>query len=413
MGEQIKVLGQPLVQRINRVIDLAGGERPAILGHQAVWWIMNDRGNEHLSSGSDTEPIGLEVHAMAFAFDTSGDIDNTTFYKYNFFYKGTEPFTDAYIGLFSDPDLGNFDDDWVGSDTTLGMGFVYNSDNFDEGGSGYGESPPALGYDLLQGPIVPSPGDSAFFDGQRIPDFRNLKMSHFLFYNGGGGVTEVGATEVYNYLQGRWWDGQQITFGGAGRDFSGIPADFMFPGDPVTCAFWSECNSDDQGTSIGPADRRFVMSSGPFTIKPGDFQQIVFGIVWALGEDNLNSVASLRQAVALAQLVFEAGFNVAVPTATAVEDPDTGIPITFQLSPNYPNPFNPATMIRFGLPMASDVKVTIYNVLGQRLATLVEGRFRAGWHTVRWEARGLPSGAYLYRMTAGSFSEARVMVLLR
>ena len=413
VGEQIKVLGQPLVQRINRVIDLAGGERPAILGHQAVWWIMNDRGNEHLSSGSDTEPIGLEVHAMAFAFDTSGDIDNTTFYKYNFFYKGTEPFTDAYIGLFSDPDLGNFDDDWVGSDTTLGMGFVYNSDNFDEGGSGYGESPPALGYDLLQGPIVPSPGDSAFFDGQRIPDFRNLKMSHFLFYNGGGGVTEVGATEVYNYLQGRWWDGQQITFGGAGRDFSGIPADFMFPGDPVTCAFWSECNSDDQGTSIGPADRRFVMSSGPFTINPGDFQQIVFGIVWALGEDNLNSVASLRQAVALAQLVFEAGFNVAVPTATAVEDPDTGIPITFQLSPNYPNPFNPATMIRFGLPMASDVKVTIYNVLGQRLATLVEGRFRAGWHTVRWEARGLPSGAYLYRMTAGSFSEARVMVLLR
>ncbi|MCH8959867.1 MAG: T9SS type A sorting domain-containing protein [Bacteroidetes bacterium] len=327
-GEEIVVLDQPLSQRINRVIDLAGGERPAILGDQSIWWVMNDRGNEHQVSGADTPPIGLEVHVTAFAFNTSGDIGNSTFYRYNFFYKGNEPFTDVYIGIFSDPDLGNFDDDWVGSDTTLGMGFVYNSDNEDEGGDGYGSPVPAAGYDFFQGPLVPSVAtDSGIVNGEYVFGFRNLKMTHFIYYNNGNAVNEdpQNGTDYYNYLSGKWKDGQQITFGGNGRDFSEIPTDFMYPGDPVTCAFWSECNSDDQGTSVAPADRRFAMSSGPFTINPGDFQQIVFGIVWALGEDNFDSVRALREADALAQAAFDVNFQLPPPpaapslTATALD----------------------------------------------------------------------------------------------
>ncbi len=102
-----------------------------------------------------------------------------------------------------------------------------------------------------------------------------------------------------------------------------------------------------------------------------------------------------------------------VGTATAVEDPDAGIPATFQLSPNYPNPFNPATTIRFGLPVASAVTVTIYNVLGQRMATLAEGRFQAGWHAVQWNAQDAGSGVYFYRIEAGAFREARTMLLLK
>ena len=254
---------------------------------------------------------------MAFAFNTSGDIGNTTFYKYDLFYKGTEPLTETYIGLFSDPDLGNFDDDWVGSDTTRGMGFVWNSDNEDEGGDGYGTPAPAAGYDFFQGPIVPSVGDTAFVSGEPRPDFKNLKMTHFVFYNNGGGVTEdptVG-TDYYNYMDGRWKDGKRITLGGNGRDFSETPTDFMYPGDAATCQFWSECDSDGQGTSIAPADRRFVMSSGPFTINPGDFQQIVFGIVWARGADNFDSVAKLQQADELAQAAFDVNFELPAPPA--------------------------------------------------------------------------------------------------
>ena len=326
-GEQIQVLDQPLAQRIDRTINLAGGERPAILGDQSIWWIMNDRGNEHLAPGADTPPVGLEVHAMAFAFNTSGDIGNTTFYKYDIYYKGAEPLTEAYIGLFSDPDLGNFDDDWVGSDTTRGMGFVWNSDNEDEGGDGYGTPAPAAGYDFFQGPIVPSVGDTAYVSGVARPDFRNLKMTHFVYYNNTGSVIgdpTVG-TDYYNYMDGRWRDGKRITLGGNGRDFSETPVDFMFTGDAATCSFWSECDSDGQGNAIAPADRRFVMSSGPFTINPGDFQQVVFGIVWARGADNFDSVTKLQQADALAQAAFDVNFELPAPpaapevTATALD----------------------------------------------------------------------------------------------
>ena len=125
-GEVIALLDQPLAEREDRVIDLAAGERPAILGDQSIWWVMNDRGNEHLPPRSSTPPIGLEVHAMAFAFNAEAPTGDATFYKYDFFYKGSGTLTDAYVALYTDPDLGNFQDDWVGSEGShkfkLGIG---------------------------------------------------------------------------------------------------------------------------------------------------------------------------------------------------------------------------------------------------------------------------------------------------
>ncbi|MFQ5570308.1 MAG: hypothetical protein ACE5G0_11575 [Rhodothermales bacterium] len=324
-GNMIEILDQPLSQRINRTIDLAAGERPAILGDQSLWWVMNDRGNTH--DATDAPPLGVEVHVMAFAFNTSGAIGNTTFYKYNIFYKGDVPLDNTYIGLFSDPDLGNFQDDYVGSNPELGVGYVYNADDDDEGGEGYGPAPPAAGYDFFQGPIVPSPGDSAMVDGNFVHDFANLDMTSFVFYNNGGGVTEDPRTaaDYYNYMQANWKDGKHITFGGNGRDFSEDPTNFMYPGNPAAGEFWSEVNSDGNGTAIEPADRRFVMSSGPFTINPGDFQQVVFGIVWARGADHLDSVTEMFKADQLAQAAFDVNFELPSPpaapnvTATAMD----------------------------------------------------------------------------------------------
>ena len=330
-GEQVFVLDQPLAQRESRTVDLAGGERPAILGDQSIWWIMNDRGNEH--EGAASPPIGLEVHAMAFAFNTAGDIGNTTFYKYDLYYKGNEPYTDVHMAIFSDPDLGNYQDDWVGSDTTLGVGFVWNSDDEDEGGDGYGTPAPAAGYDFFQGPIVPGlSSDTANVSGQKIPGFKNLDMTSFTFYNNGGGVTEdpSSALDYYNYMRGRWKDGKCITLGGNGRDFSDECTSYMFPGDPGQndsgCQYWSECNSDDAGTDIEAADRRFVMGTGPFTINPQDYQQIVFGIIWARGTDNFDSVQKLKQADRLAQAAYDINFELPSPpsapmvTATAMDE---------------------------------------------------------------------------------------------
>ncbi len=343
-GEMIEFdITVPLADRVNRVVDLAGGERPAILGDMTLWWVMNDRGNIH--EATDAAPIGLEVHGTAFAFNTAGDIGNTTFYKYNIFYKGDVPLENAYLGIFSDPDLGNFDDDYVGSDTTLGMGFVYNADNDDEGGEGYGQSPPAAGYDFFQGPIVPSPGDSALVGGEFIQDFRNLKMTTFAFYNNDGSVTgdPVTGSDYYNYMQGRWKDGQAFTVGGNGRDFSTEPTSFIFPGDPVTSTGWSEVNPDPVGGTLGPidpADRRFVMATGPFVIEPGDQQEIVFGLVWARGTDNLDSINRLRQADALAQAAFDVNFELPSPPVSpevSVTELDGQIILEWQNSPRSNN----------------------------------------------------------------------------
>lgn len=89
------------------------------------------------------------------------------------------------------------------------------------------------------------------------------------------------------------------------------------------------------------------------------------------------------------------------------------IPAAFVLEPNYPNPFNPSTEIRFGLPEATTVRLVIYNMVGQEVARLVDQPLPAGTHAVQWDASGLPSGAYLYRLTAGSFTDVRQMVLLK
>ncbi|MBO6575404.1 MAG: T9SS type A sorting domain-containing protein [Rhodothermales bacterium] len=312
-GDLIDLVDQPLASRVDRKVNLGAGERPAILGDQMLWWIMNDRGNVH--TRTDTPPMGVEAHVSAFAFNTAGAIGNTTFYKYRIFYKGSVPLEQTYMGIFSDPDLGNFDDDYVGCDTTLGMGFVYNADNDDEGGEGYGDAPPAAGYDFFQGPLVTDDGIDNDEDGEVDEEGERLKMTAFGFYNNGGGVIgdPGNGADMYNYMRGRWKDGQRFTFGGNGRDFSNIPTSFQFPGNPPE--FWSEFNSDGQGTAIAPADRRFIMATGPFTIRPNDEQEIVFGIVTSFGDDNIDSVDKMKADDLLAQAVFDINFELPSPPA--------------------------------------------------------------------------------------------------
>ena len=313
-GERLSPLDLPLWERVDRVIDLEGGERPAIVGDQAVWWIMNDRGNEH--TRPETLPVGLEVHATAYAFNVAGDIGNATFYRYDFFYRGSTPLRDAYMAIYADPDLGNYQDDWIASDTTLGMGIVWNSDNKDEGPDGYGAPAPALGYDIVQGPIVPSPGDTANVGGTRVPGFRNLRMGSFATYRSLPAYPRT-ALDHYYYMQGRWNDGHCITDGGNGRDFSDECTSFFFPGDmgysDDECQYWSECNSDGDGTNIEASDRHFIMGTGPFTMDPGDSQQLVFGIVWARGRDNFDSAQKVKQAGRLAQTLHDANYEMPSP----------------------------------------------------------------------------------------------------
>lgn len=101
---------------------------------------------------------------------------------------------------------------------------------------------------------------------------------------------------------------------------------------------------------------------------------------------------------------------------TESENPPEGVPADYEIHPNYPNPFNPSTRIRYGVPQAAFVKVGVYNVLGQLVAELVSGEKAAGYHDVDWDGRDrsgatAPSGVYFYRIEAGRWAETRSMVL--
>ena len=99
--------------------------------------------------------------------------------------KGGNNIDDMYIGLWSDPDLGDAGDDFVGCDTTLGLGFCWN-DGVDSYYSTYSGGTPAVGYDFFQGPVVDGlPTDTAFAMGRRIPGKKNLGMTSFSKYING------------------------------------------------------------------------------------------------------------------------------------------------------------------------------------------------------------------------------------
>ena len=123
-----------------------------LLGDQTIWWVFNDVGNAHTQSGGI--PIGLEVHAMAYAYASFDEaINNTTFYQYKIINRSSSTLDNTYFGFYTDVNIGNFLDDFMGCDVGLSLGYAYNGDADDEGPAGYGLNPPAVGNIILEGPV--------------------------------------------------------------------------------------------------------------------------------------------------------------------------------------------------------------------------------------------------------------------
>lgn len=245
------------------------GEYPDVDGDQAIFWVYNDKGNIHTESGGDA--IGVEIQAMAFAFQTNDEINDMTFYRYKVINYATTALDSTYFGQWVDSDLGAYDDDWVGCDTTLSLGLCYNGDLNDGPTSpNYGANPPLFGTDFFQGPIKYVTEDGAIVDSFR------LGMSAFLYYNNDFSV--IGNPEVaahyYGYMSGTWKDGSPFTRGGNGYGGTEL-SNYIFPSDPSDPTGWSECTESNP-----PADRRYLQSSGPFTLLPGAKNEIVVGAIW-------------------------------------------------------------------------------------------------------------------------------------
>ena len=316
-----------------------------LYGDQTYYWIFNDKGNVHTESLG--EPIGMEIRAQSFAFSTNDEINNMTFCNYVLINQGTQTLTNTYFSQWVDCDLGGHVDDYVGCDVQRGLGYAYNGDAFDEATSysiGYGEQPPAMGIDFFEGPYqdsdgVDNPLTEVFADavdslgipyrgigigyGDGVVDNERYGMRKFLYYNWSSGIDGQPSQSVhyYNYMRGFWKNGQRMAYGGNGiTESSGanldIAADYMYPGDTDPYQWGTvgqEVEPWTEQTAGNPAgDRLFLQSAGPFTLEPGDFNNITVGMVWARAEagDPFASVELLRIADDKAQALFDNCFEI-------------------------------------------------------------------------------------------------------
>jgi len=100
------------------------------------------------------------------------------------------------------------------------------------------------------------------------------------------------------------------------------------------------------------------------------------------------------------------------PAGLEISD-EAPIATRFELGQNYPNPFNPTTHIRFNIPETANTKLTVFNVMGEEVATLVNSVMQAGGHTVSWNASSMPTGVYFYQLESANFSQTKKLLLVK
>ncbi len=294
----------------------------------------NHTNSEGFSGG--TQPLYAEVHLTAWAYATPG-LEDIQFIQWVVINKSPVQWSACRVSVVCDPDLGDANDDYIGCDTNLNLGFCYNSDNADGSGSGitYGTPPPASGMDYFISPIVPSgnPSDSVVIysppgSENKIVKFgyRELGLTSYVYFTNpstAGPVCENDPSAVnhaYNYMSGIKRDGTPWI-----NPMTSERTKFCYPGDPETGTGWTEyqgrieqCGGDTTGTVVAPSppgDRRFIFNSGAdnFIINPNDTQYIVLAQMVAKGSDNKNSVTQLKNLSGIAQIVYDLNFKVIPP----------------------------------------------------------------------------------------------------
>lgn len=277
---------------------------------QTIWFVCNDTDPNQSQFMYGSLPMGIEEQVTVWGYNRTGALGNMLFRKYKIINKSNATIEDMYVSMWNDPDLGDASDDFAGCDTLLSLTYVYNANAQD---NIYGQFPASAGFDFFQGPIVPSPGDSAIFEGQWIQDFKNLPMTAHYFYINPDAVYRdptqgqyQGTLEWYNFMQGR--------IGTTGDIFpdptTGGTTTFALYGDPVTRTGWND------GLQHPPGDRRAGMASGPFDMAPGDEQEIVVAEICAGSfdpVDRLSAVSLLKFYDLAAQFAYDNFFVIPPP----------------------------------------------------------------------------------------------------
>ena len=298
------------------VYEPEDGETPGIAdADQVIWYVASDADVATTASLYGCTPIGLEFQFTLWGYNQPGAaLGQIVFKNIRLINKGSEDLTEAYVSLWSDPDVGDYTNDFVGVDTSLSLMFSYNGGPDDNDYAAFGLAPAAVGYDFFAGPIVESAGDTAISNLQKLPGYRNLPASSFGYFVAGGVFSDPGpygdteaAREYYNLMRGfaptEFLDNPTAWIDSS----SGTPVDTKFPlaGDPVAGTGDLDAN---------PADRRMLINAGPFTLKVGEPQDIVTAVIGGLGDTYLTSVTDVKNTDLVAQTLFDDLFS-SVPSA--------------------------------------------------------------------------------------------------
>ncbi|HFE64257.1 MAG TPA: hypothetical protein ENK14_07580, partial [Caldithrix sp.] len=271
---------------------------------QVIWFAVNDFDPASTNQLYGSQPIGLEVATTIWAYNQpSATLGQLIFKKYRIInYSGTT-IDSMFVSQWSDPDVGNYSDDLTGCDVDRSLMIGYSGFLTDDQFSAFNLPPGCVGYDFFQGPIVPSPGDTAVFNLQYLPGYKNLPMTSYGFFSAGSDIDDpplgdpAGTLQWYNMMNG-YTPTEDLTNPtpykhGAGP-LRGQPTKFPLDGDP----FLQVGDIDATGDNFPPGDRRMFMCSGPFTMQPGDTQEVtvavIGGIIQQAGGNNRNAVAQLK-----------------------------------------------------------------------------------------------------------------------
>ena len=335
-------------------------DRPDLVGDETAWCVYNDGIDPALREFNDVEPKGIEIRQTIFGFNSKGVVGNMLFIRYSILNTGTvsSAYDSVYFGVWADPDLGDFNDDLVGCDTTLNSGFVYNdSDDKD-----FGKNPPTFLIDFFQGPITYIPGksfndinsngtyddgidfpiDTAYnVQGQTrgkmiFPGAVNMGLSSFVHYMQSHPTLGDPATriEARNYMLGLDKLGNNLDpctwpFGkvAGGVNCKAIDNKFWYSGNPVKQTGW---------LNNTPVDQRQMSNTGPFRLEASKPIDIVVAYVIGRGNNALESIDIAKDYDRTAQILFDNNFPSPPPpppVEPVVTTGDDYIEINFNTSP--------------------------------------------------------------------------------
>lgn len=338
-----------------------GSDEPGIAGadpnspaDQVTWMVFNDLDTDQSKVNYGSLPLGLEVQKTVWGYKRTDALGKAYFAKYKIINKGGV-LVDAtnkgafwidsmYVAQWSDPDLGDAGNDVSGTDTTLSLGFTYNGAGTDANFAKFGLPHAAVGYDFLQGPIVPGvAGDTAIFDLKYRAGFVNLPMTSFSYFAAGGDFSDPPrGSAQYNGGTGQWWQllrgfaPTATLVGDPDKNFPtppGFNPKYIFPSDPesqqgtgwIDGGIGAYTGTDSEGLKYSPTpgDRRIILASGPFLMAPGDTQEIVVGTLAAFGANRFSSVTALKGVDQSVQSTYDLLFQVtrapAAPNVTVAE----------------------------------------------------------------------------------------------